>query len=552
MLENRGEGMNLRQIFKLSSLLLIFIIADCMAAINFGERRSAIKVARGATLNVSAGMNVTEGSLVRDHQTGSVVSGETIVFDKGVLDSGGSESFITADYDPDSLYDTIRLNGSTRVRAEPGTIYQSVAVSGVNNFLEGQPTFREDITFVDANTTLTIGMQSALNKNINMNGGTIQLGDDLKLCDDIMLLVGGKVILDDRQFVFGGKDLSWSSTIFWDHASDMVLNSKIDLRSTWTFYGESHLVGNGNILDLTNGGTLWVKKDTTLHLKDIKIKGLGTGYIVFEDKSSQIRFSDVEVEMNRNYTVTEGGIYVEGPTTIITKDKLLFFDQRGSLTVDGVTLWYDVLNYGDKENIRPEPFFDTNDSNTVITLVHGGIIRMKAWEGEGGGEELGDLYYNLPATVNFTTNMYLSRDRRMMVNEDMTIDGNGHYIQFNRNNMYDRNPDPVIIIAEGKNLTFKNIVLKDFGEDHIGGVGQNNVLFDDGTTIELARSECFFERPWIFSGDCVLNGQDNYMWLYHGGEIVVRHRDSSLIIKNISLNEVAGNNLRTESDDGSG
>jgi len=80
-----------------------------------------------------------------------------------------------------------------------------------------------------------------------MNDGRLFLVDDLRLCDDVQLTGQGRVILNDRQFQFGGKDLDWAGRIYWDHATDLVMNSKISLSTTWSFGGTSYLNGNGNI-----------------------------------------------------------------------------------------------------------------------------------------------------------------------------------------------------------------------------------------------------------------------------------------------------------------
>jgi hypothetical protein len=540
--------MVLKRGLKLSLILAIFIVCQGSGAVNFGERRSAIKISDGATLNIQTGLTVDQGSIVKKTVDSNITSDGALVgitFDGGILESSKSEGLLTAFYNPTGYYDTIYMQGGGhRLRAEPGRVLQKVSVSGSDNTIEGQPTFLQDIEMTDVTTSLTLGIQTSLNKHLLMGGGTVHLSDDLKLGDDILFKEGGTVILKDKQFTFGGKDLSWTSTIFWDHASDMVLNNKISLTSTWSFYGESHVVGNGNVLDLTDG-VLWVKHDTTLHLKDIKIKGWSDGCIVLEDKTSQIRFSDVEVEMNAAMTLTTGGIYVEGPTTIITKSYLLTFDQAASLTVDGVTLWYDPLYYGDKENIRPEVPFDYDDlatggNSTNISLKNGGLIRLKANEGGGAGEEIGDLYYNDPGEVVFTHDMFLSADRRMFVNADMVIDGNHHYIQFTK---WPTDLTPQIIVAAGKTLEFRNIVLKDFDEEHIGGVGKENVVFSYGTVIEMATDETL-HRTWTFSGYCELNGQGNYLDFSSLGNIVVSPRYSYLYFRNISLENVDRNAIR--------
>jgi len=146
-------------------ILLFFCVGKMFSAINFGDRRSAIKILDGAKLNVlSSGGNmaVTDGSVVKKY-SGEIV-GNDIDFTDGILESDGAESLLTAVYDPADGYDNINLTGDHYIKAEPGRVYQTVSVSGDNNTIEGQPRFWENITLADANTTLPFGLQNKLNK----------------------------------------------------------------------------------------------------------------------------------------------------------------------------------------------------------------------------------------------------------------------------------------------------------------------------------------------------------------------------------------------------
>ena len=301
----------LRSNCKFLLLLSFFITSQAFAAINFGSRNSSVKIADGATLDIqSASMAVTDGSIVK-RTVGSSVVGNNINFTRGILEDVGTESLLTAEYDPTDAYDAITLGNDARLRGEPGEVLQAVTVSGNNSLITGQPTFRQNIT-LDANATLTLAINSKLNKNITMAAGgssAIQLGDDLALGDDIVFENGGKVQLNKKQLAFGGKDLNWTSTMVWEHASDIVMNSKISMKTTWTFDGDGYLNGNGNTLDLTNGGTIWVRHDSTLYLTDIKVKGVGTGHFVMERNTSKLHLSNVEIEMDDDWTFTEGTIF---------------------------------------------------------------------------------------------------------------------------------------------------------------------------------------------------------------------------------------------------
>ena len=541
--------MKLKLYFKLlivlGFLLESFVVAT--GSIDFGSRDSAIKIGSGTEIFFNNALTGINGTIHKESRTANI-SGETVTFAGGRLFSSDSESILTAIYNP-AANDTIQMTGNHKLRAQPGEVLQKVTVSGENNIIEGQPTFYQTIDLQDANSTLTLSLQSKLNQNIKMNWGTLKLGDDLKLGDGVILdgdSVGygrGTVWLNNKKFSFGGTNLNWTSTIFWDGARDMELNSKVSMRTTWTFFGESHLNGNGNILDLTSGGTLWIKHDTTLYLTDIKIRGLGwgSGNFILEDKTSQIRMSNVELEMDGSFTITEGGIYVEGPTRIVTKSNLLTFDLRGSLTVDGVTLYYDPLNYGDSDNIQPEPEFDTDSENKNITLVNGGVVRLEAGEGEGAGEEWGDLYYNNAVTVPFTTSMYLSVDRRrMFVNEDVTINGQNHTIYCSKDT------GPLFIIAAGKTLRLTNVVLKDFSNDHVTLGSGSDLIFGDGVVVELGRDETISGMHWKFEDRAILNGNNHRLSLPGSDyqlRVMKRTYGGALLLENIEIHGIKDTNV---------
>jgi len=523
--------------------LLLSMVLVCFStslfAVNFGSRNSALKISSGAILNVTS-TDLTfdvDGTIVKD-PAGSIM-GNQINFSNGILEIGGSEVLMTAVLDPDdpASVDGIKLIGNSSVDAEPGTVIPNVTISGVNNRIEGQPLFRNVLNFLSSTATLTVAIQSALNQNINLNGGTLRLEDNLRLADAVLLVGPGTVILEDNQLAIGGKNTTWATNIYWNEATDMVLNSKVNLNEQWTFDGESHISGNGNIIDFDTNGFIFVRSGTTLYLSDIKLKDFETGKIICEDQTAQVRLSNVDIQMSNNCTFTQGGMYVEGPTTIVTRSYLLTFDNSATLTVDNVTLWYDVLNTEDNDNIRPEVTFDAGDPDrhsTHISFLNGAMIRLAGGEGEGTGEEIGDAYYYADRT--FTTNMYLSADRMLYVQEDITIDGNNHFIQFARES------GTLITVADGKTLVLTNIVLKDFSPDHFSLGAGAQVIFGDGVTIELAKDETLTSN-YVFRGTCRVNGQGNCLTFGAGGKLIAQGPDANLEIENIILEDVDNSDI---------
>ena len=216
-------------------------------------------------------------------------------------------------------------------------------------------------------------------QSIDLNGGSVTLGRDLKFGDDTRFVRGGTVFFNGKTLTFGGVPLFWDTDIIWNNAADLQFSSKVTVTSRWYFDGDGHVSANGNIIDLSSGGQLWIRSGTQVSFSNLKIKGLGSGSIVFEDPSARILLSDVELEMDNDITFTTGGVYIEGPTTIITKNHVLLLDQAASLTVDGTTLWYDTLDQPDSANIQPRVDDDVNVNNKYITYLNHAIISQKNW-----------------------------------------------------------------------------------------------------------------------------------------------------------------------------
>ena len=376
-----------------STFLMCFLVGNTVFPfpIIFGDKNSAIRILSGASFKIDTNMHVSDGRIVID-SGGSISSNLTdgqIVFDYGVLEKAGRSILIDHSYSL-GLTSTTFLIGNKELLAEQGATFDVVQVSGSGNKIHGHPTFsdhqfKEDselaggrIILEDSDTVLELTVSNELTTSVNMNGGRIDLGADLKLADGITLNGGGTIVFNGHQLAFGGSDLTLDSYLMLDGASDIILNSKTSLSSTWTFSSDASLNGNGNVLDLGDTGKIWVQGGTTLHLTDIKIKGIRSpctdsldhNSFVLEDSSSRIELSYVTFELDTNITITEGVFYVEGPTTLITRDKTVTFDNDSLLEVDGQTLYYDTLDqtFGG--------IFPIDDSDDNLTLSNNGQIQQ--------------------------------------------------------------------------------------------------------------------------------------------------------------------------------
>lgn len=506
------------------SILIGSLFSYSFAGIDFGNDDSAIKVRSGATMTVSLGLANVDGTIKKD--AGAFITGEPIEFANGILESEGAEVLLTGQYIGET--GIVNLRGNESFDAEPGLIVETVDVRGPNNRLEGQPLFSSDIVLNDPATELTVALQNKVNQNIVLNGGTLTLDDNLLFADDVRVTESGTVIFNGNQLSLGGADLVWSGTILWDHATDMELNSDVSVVGQWIFLGDAHVIGNGNTLDLTNGGTIWIKHDTTVDFSDIKIKGLGTGSIIFETETSNMKISQIEIEMNKHYTVTQGGIYADGPATIVVKDKLLTFAQEGSLTVDGIALIYDTLRFNDQLNIKPNIPDDLGQS--CITYLNDGVIRRLPVI-----DALGDLnlYFDSFLTADFIASVL----KRLIFVNSLELNGNYYKIIFTRDNI------PLLLVNDGQNVVLTNIVIENFADKYIDLGLDSSLIFGNNTTLELSQNEDL-SMTLTFQGACVINGHGNSLFFNPLGEIVVDQPGSSLVIEDVIIKGISADQIR--------
>ena len=565
--------MNFRVIITiLSCSIFLTPITSFTKTLTFGGRTSTFKISSGATLNLDQNLttnNAIDGTIWKESTTANITpaTDKTITFDKGVLESGTSESFFSGKYDPAAANDTIKLESASsssphRFRAEPGTVVQHLEVSNTYNTIEGQPLFTYDLRINDG-ATLNMGVQNKLNKTVNLNynsgtsGGTLKLIDDLRLHDDVVIQGRGTVNLNNRTLELPGDESTWTTSLTFYNATDMELHAKTSLTNTWSFDVDgddyhAYLNGNGNILDLSSCGILWVEPKVHLHLVDVTIKGLGSGagsIILAGNGANQSRLylHNSKISLAANYSVTCGGWYVEGgDSTIIAADKVLTFndDVNGTLTVDGVTLWYDTMNYGDNENVSPsEAWHATNNPEGPITLSNGGIIKNTEELGFEGDiliqNPTDSLYKHHDITDNHKLVFKKLDDDPDSSKKTITLDGGGYSLRFPRESsteflrVDDANGDLQAVT--------QNIVLEDFDSTQVTVDSGSTLTFGTGTTIELGVNDSL-AKTLNFSGSCIFDGKDHILDMSDGDAKIYIMASGSVLFKNITIKGLSGTN----------
>lgn len=534
---------------KLLTLLLVPCVAYGTVAdtkINFGSKTSSIIVENGSTFNVKPTlMTIGQGTL--NQKELGTLTGNPIRFDRGIFVNYNSQSDITGVLNPSSgeleLGENPNPDDADIMVANPGGLRNTLLMKPGANFLRGQPLFfgTNDIALQDDVTELAIAIQNTLNTNVTLNGGYILLQDDLRMGDDAIFDGDGQIIFNNRRLSLGGKESIWRGNLIWNSAQDIQLNSKITLQGTWSFYGDGQINGNSNVIDIANGGAILVYPNSTLRLSGVKLKGLGSGAIYMGD-GAQIRLSGTDIEMDQDYIINSGGMYVDGDSTIITKDKLLTFstslDSHGSLTVDRVALTYDHQDFVDDFNIRPLRIQDP--SHKYINIINSGAIRHYRQESITFLNYSADTVMQRYGIVTPLRPMKVYPElnsETMELNYNIIVDGGTNFLGFTKAD------DPIMFISDGIKATYRNVTFRDFSPKHLS-LGQDaSLTFGDKTMVTLARNEVL-NYPWVFEGTTMLRGSGQILEFGPDGALVLQGANGSLLLDGVTLKGVSGNKIR--------
>jgi hypothetical protein len=510
-------GLAMQKIF-LCPIFFAVAMLQCFflhAGFNFASKESGINLV-GGKLAMSTAVQSWDGTLTTSSER-NLTSGQ-INFNAGRLLVNNVPALISGRLQA-AVAQQLQLLGSQTMRVEAGPLPARLYVNGSGNRFEGQPVFSNDsvaapnIT-IDTGADLTISMQNLCNGYVSLNNSTLILDDHFVLADGKEILGTGSIVGNNKSFAFGGSDMALTGTINIMGPTQIVLNANTRLSSKWQIGSSDKskqvsITGNGNVLDLSLGGTLSIGPGVSVALSNIKIKGIGKGGIAFGNTTSQLRLSDVQLELASNYTVTTGNIYIDGSTTIVTKDKFLTFSNKGSLTVDGTTFWYDAAGYQTNNNIKPARTFVTNGTNANICLKNGGRIK------DALGETFDNVTIENPGAQVATKDLFLdirvTGSSKLLLSQNTIIDGGGRTMVFS-------SEENTIVLPKNKWVSFKNVTLQDFSPQHVTNAQNQSVRFGENTIIKLAPTNSDIingaiqlNNRWFFGGqgNILLDGQDN-------------------------------------------
>ncbi|KKP24890.1 MAG: hypothetical protein SZ59_C0001G0208 [candidate division TM6 bacterium GW2011_GWF2_28_16] len=124
----------------------------------------------------------------------------------------------------------------------------------------------------------------------------------------------------------------------------------------------------------------------------------------------------------------------------------------------------------------------------------------------------------------------------------VTLDGSGRYVHFARDGV-----NKLLIIDDNTTLILENIVLKDFLPRYVDLGANSDIIFGNGTTIEIGED---FAMPTTelstlkFQGEVILNGYGHGVQVCPVNNAIQVASGSNLIIENTRLEGLRDNNVR--------
>ncbi|MFH1831323.1 MAG: hypothetical protein ABH827_00830 [bacterium] len=523
-----------------------------------------------------------DGTRLPDPVTG--VSGEIVTLNDGILTQEGVALGVDkCDLDPEKeTY--IKFIGDTQIESNPsdsGFIFGTrsfssrspavsraetgvdISVTGSGNRVSGRFNPGQKIVFTDSSAELTIAIQNAYNENIELHGGLLTLGDDLKLTDDTFIEGPGDVNVAGYTLYLGGIYTSaWGTDITFQNARSITLNGNINVTGYWTFEDDSKINGNGAVLDLSGGGQLIIKPGVTLRLENITVKGLSNidGKIVFQSGTSTLCLNGADVELSGDFTMNKGIVEVESDSTIALRTKNWNFDGLSVLRVNSrLNLYTFVFPISDASGQinAPLPLFlkhVLSVDNVNLDIASGnleigpdGFILEVA--DRSIGQSISDVtLVDTPITsdVLLDKGVTLAPVQTISVDADVAIDGRGSVITFIHQDT------PQFIVHSGKKVILENIVFS--------RINAGTFRLDAGSEVYLGSNVLFeFDQDVTFtSGKFVIDGASNVVCMRGiGGKKKVTFKSpdrakrfdlnyGSLVLQNIELEGVA--NFIGESD----
>ncbi len=489
-------------------LNLFLFFCSLSARVNFLKKDSVLNLKNeSAKIIFSTGQGFVGGglkipstsSLVAGSQFDAVSLNECSVF----LDKSSTKA--TGPLGVDLLSKTFLLQGNCKLDFDNFSLEDQVLVTGSGNELRGFCWFKKPITLFDSSAALTLALDSKLDSDLFLNGGSLRLEKDLALKDNVLVHGPGLIDCNGYSFILPRYlERSLDTGLEFFAAKDVTISTRTTLASTLSFTGNgltSNLIGRGVVLRLVSGGSITIGTGHTLRISDLHIVGLGSagGTINFSGTTSTAILSNCILDLNGTYTMPRGRLRFEGAfCKIITgsTEKFVSSGSRSDMFIDDVLVDY--------ENVNQLPTYPISlVSSGSLTFSRGGGLRSNYTPGTGFRLS---AYIGTTQGVNFCdSDIYLTSggtltfyNENIATAKTMILDCKNNTVSFGDG------LDKCLIVQQNVTLVIRNSRIKNFDISKIdlqgSGLTQAKVQFENNVFLEFRENQTYSTNPINVTG----------------------------------------------------
>ncbi|MBU4387868.1 hypothetical protein KJ644_05410, partial [Candidatus Dependentiae bacterium] len=299
-----------------------------------------------------------------------------------------------------------------------------------------------------------------------------------------------------------------------------------------------------NVLARQNSNAI-VSQDLRITTNANNIK-TNSNAIVTQDKrirynSSAIATHDGEIVNNSNAIINlslSNVLARQNSNAIVQHDKEIGWNSNAIIAHDkkinyisSATINNNKLISYNSAAIIMHDYEITNNSNAIVSL------NSKI----GGGKEYllefmagpGDIYFDSDMTLS--VDLFLSDNHRLLIYNDIVIDGSNHFIDFAYST------SGLLYIDNNCTVTLKNIDLRNMHNYSINRGTGAKLYFTSGSSLNF-EYKYILNQEWYFDGDVILDGNVNDIQSYPAGKLIFMN-GSNITLQNIKFLDLTTDNF---------
>jgi hypothetical protein len=242
-----------------------------------------------------------------------------------------------------------------------------------DNEIRGFAWMKNGFKLASSNTECLFNALFPVGGVVNLNGGTLRLGQDLTFMSSVDLQSLGTIIGNNHRLLFGEGLTSVSGQAGVFESLYLVLSSNLDISTTLLFQGDCHIFGsNGGSITLKDGGAIIVDENSTLELHDLEIRGVGSNNIRCNDDSGSLVLENVRWLQEDNFSFNEGSLFFKNDVQFHGGKEFVYTSAMTSTiaSYSRVTFFEDMtFKLGLHVDTLQNPLYFT-DATSQLNLTH--------------------------------------------------------------------------------------------------------------------------------------------------------------------------------------